>query len=228
MDKNIIIRLEEDKDRIAVEELTREAFYNLYVPGCDEHYLVHIMRDHPDFMPELAFVAELDGRIVGNIMYTHSHLEGENETRIETLSFGPLCVHPDFQREGIGTALIEHTKALAIAKGYPAILILGDPHNYVKHGFKNGRDCNIAYTDGSFPLGLLALEIKEGFFNTLREQKTPWRLCQSPVYSFDPKESEAWDATLPPKEKKWKFSQELFSMQIRATVGGVNPFLAEE
>ena len=78
---NLTIRLEKEKDYRAVEELTREAFWNVYKPGADEHYYVHQMRNHPDFIPELAFVLELDGKIVGNIMYTRAWLEDENGER---------------------------------------------------------------------------------------------------------------------------------------------------
>ena len=89
---NLTIRLETENDYRAVEELTREAFWNVYKPGADEHYIVHKMRNHPDFIPELAFVLEKDGKIIGNIMYTKAWLEDENGTRKEILSFGPLCV----------------------------------------------------------------------------------------------------------------------------------------
>ena len=78
--ENLTIRLETEKDYRAVEELTREAFWNVYKPGADEHYFVHMMRNHPDFIPELAFVLEKDGEIVGNIMYTKAWLEDEKET----------------------------------------------------------------------------------------------------------------------------------------------------
>ena len=90
----IIIRNETPADYRAVEELTRESFWNVYKPGADEHYYVHMMRSHPDFIPELAFVLEMDGEIIGNIMYTKAWLEDENEQRKEILSCGPLCVAP--------------------------------------------------------------------------------------------------------------------------------------
>ena len=92
---NLTIRLETEKDYRAVEELTREAFWNVYKPGADEHYFVHQMRSHPDFIPELAFVLDKDGRIIGSIMYTKAWLEDESGSRKEILSFGPLCVAPD-------------------------------------------------------------------------------------------------------------------------------------
>ncbi|MBN2344571.1 MAG: N-acetyltransferase, partial [Deltaproteobacteria bacterium] len=100
----LIIRHETESEHRTVEELTRDAFWNLYFPGCDEHYLVHILRDHPDYLPELSFVAELDGEVVGMIMYTRSWLIDENNCKKEIVSFGPLCVHPAHQRKGIGRA----------------------------------------------------------------------------------------------------------------------------
>ncbi|MBR2913096.1 MAG: N-acetyltransferase, partial [Oscillospiraceae bacterium] len=107
--KEITIRPEKQDDYRAVEHLTREAFWNVYVPGASEHYFVHTMRSHPDFIPELAFVLEKDGEIVGNIMYTKAWLEDENGERKEILSFGPLCVAPEYQRCGFGKLLIEHS-----------------------------------------------------------------------------------------------------------------------
>ena len=88
---NITIRNEMEKDFREVEELTRETFWNLYFPGCNEHYLVHKMRNHPDFLNELDFVAEYDGKIVGNIMYTKAWLIYENSQEMEIVSFGPEC-----------------------------------------------------------------------------------------------------------------------------------------
>ena len=115
---DLTIRLENEKDYRAVEELTREAFWNVYKPGADEHYFVHMMRNHPDFIPELAFVLELDGKIVGNIMYTKAWLKDENGERKEILSFGPLCVAPEYQRQKLGKLLIEHSFEAARKIGY--------------------------------------------------------------------------------------------------------------
>lgn len=207
------IRLEEEKDYREVELLTREAFYNLYVPGCDEHYVVHTMRKHPDFMKDLSFVAELDGRIVGSILYTRSTAASETGVVLHTATFGPLCVHPEYQRKGIGTALIEHTKKLLIERGFPALVILGDPHNYCKHGFRTGHDLGVSMADGTYPLGLLVLELQKDCFAGSR-----WRFQESSLYEVDPKAAAEYDATLPPREKKKQYSQELFSMMSRAVI----------
>jgi len=103
-----MIRNEEKPDYNKVEEITRKAFYNVYVPGCDEHYLVHIMRDHEDFVPELDFVMEIDGNIIGNIMYTKAILTDREGSEKEILTFGPLCILPEYQRMGYGKMLMEH------------------------------------------------------------------------------------------------------------------------
>ncbi len=204
------IRLEIKDDYSQVEELTREAFWNLYVPGCDEHYLCHILRKHKDFISELDYVVELDGKIIASIMYTHSYLIS-NEEKVHALSFGPLCVHPNYQRKGIGTALIEKTKSLAVNVGIPAIIIYGDPHNYCKHGFKNGIDYQVSNMDGEYPLGLLVLELQPGFFGNKK-----WKIKQSDAFIFDQENLKEFDKRFTEKEKKYQYSQELFKMNIRA------------
>lgn len=210
---NIRIRPETQSDHLAVEALTREAFWNLYRPGCDEHYLAHVMRSHEDFLPELAFVAEVDGHVVGSILFTRSWVFNELGERVVTATFGPLCVHPAWQRRGVGTALIEHTKALVVQKGFPAILILGDPHNYCRHGFRTGKDLGVSSLDGKFPLGLLVLELRPGFFAGHQ-----WKLQTSAVYEFDPALVDAYDTRFSAREKKHQPSQELFSMLVRSVV----------
>lgn len=208
---NVLIRIEEEGDHSRVEELARESFWNLYRPGCDEHYVVHTMRTHPDFIKDLDYVAEIDGKIVGSIMYTKSHVFNENNEKIETATFGPLCVHPEFQRKGIGTRLIEYTKTLVQEKQYPAIIILGDPHNYCKHGFLNGKDYNVSTIDGKYPLGLLVLELQKGVFDNHR-----WRFKESNVYEIDQNNVDEYDKRFPVKEKKHTYTQDIFSILIRS------------
>ena len=118
----LTIRNERPEDYAAVEELTRRAFYNVYVPGCTEHYLVHIMRGHRDFLPELDFVAELDGRLIGNIMYTRSWLTDGDGNRREILTCGPVSILPECQRKGYGKQLMEHSfaRARSAPSGRPA------------------------------------------------------------------------------------------------------------
>ena len=125
----LTIRSERTADRQTVEEITRKAFYNHYVPGCVEHYLVHIMREHRDFIPELDFVAELDGQVIGNIMYTLAKPMDEQGMEKDILTFGHLCVAPEYQRKGYGKALMEHSFRRAVGLGYDVSIIFGSPVN---------------------------------------------------------------------------------------------------
>jgi predicted N-acetyltransferase YhbS len=210
---NIEIRNETEKDFREVEELTREAFWNLYFPGCNEHYLVHQMRDHSDFIKDLDFVAESGGKIVGNIMYTKARLIDEHERELEILCFGPLSVLPEFQRQGIGSALVSHTKNEARKKGGKGIVIFGDPHNYCKHGFKSGRDFNIADMNGEYPYGMLALELEERAFEGHK-----WKFQYSDVFNIKEDEAENFDKSFSRKEKGYKYSQDIFSIAFRSYV----------
>ena len=205
------IRLETRDDYRKVEELAREAFWNLYCPGCDEHYTCHILRKHKDFISELDYVVEMNGTIIASIMYTESFLISDDQERVRTLSFGPFCVHPDYQRKGIGTALFEKTKMLVKKMNIPAITIYGDPHNYCKHGFKNGIDYQVSNMDGEYPLGLLVLELKNGFFG-----KKKWKMKQSDAFCFDHEKALEFDTQFAEKEKLHTYRQEVFNMSIRA------------
>ena len=208
---NIEIRNETEKDFREVEELTREAFWNLYFPGCNEHYLVHQMRNHPDFIKELDLVAEYNGKIVGNIMYTKAWLIDENGQELEILSFGPLSVLPEYQRRGVGSALVDHTKIAAQKMGIKCIVIYGDPNNYCKHGFKNGKDLNISDMNGEYPHAMLALALDE---QALAGQ--PWKFKYSDVCNINDADAEEFDKGFSPKEKGYKYSQDIFSIAIRS------------
>lgn len=210
---DVEIRNETEKDFREVEELTREAFWNLYVPGCNEHYLAHVMRSHPDFVRELDFVAVLGGKIVGNIMYTKARLFDESGRETEILGFGPLSVLPEFQGKGIGSALVRHTVRIAAGMGVKGIVILGDPRNYCRHGFRSGRDYGIGDMNGECPYGLLALELQEGAF-----AGHAWKFKYSDVYDVDEAAAAAFDEGFPVKEKARRHTQDVFSIAIRAYV----------
>jgi putative acetyltransferase len=211
---DITIRRETVADYREVEEMVREAFWNLYVPGCDEHYLAHIIRGHEDFIPELDYVAELNGKIVGSILYTKSKAIAEDGTELETVSFGPVCVHPDFQRKGIGSKLIRHTIALLKEQGIKALMILGHPYNYVTYGFKNCIDFNVSDSEGRYPMGQLVLELEPGVFKGKK-----WQAVFSSVCDVDSQKVLEFDKQFPEKEKKYQPSQEDFSITVRAYLG---------
>lgn len=160
--KNIKLRNEEPLDYREVEELTREAFWNQYVPGCNEHYLLHIMRNSDSFIRKLDFVAELDGKVVANIVYTKSKIIGDNGEIYDVFTFGPISVLPEYQGLGIGGILIKHTKELAKELGYRAVLIYGDPGYYSKFGFVEAENYDIRTSDNMYAVPLQALELYQG------------------------------------------------------------------
>ena len=213
MNNNIIIRNESSADYRAVEHLTREAFWNQYVQGCDEHYFVHVMRSHPDFVPELAFVLERDGELIGNVMYTKSRLVDEAGETKEILSFGPVCIHPDYQRQGYGKLLLEHSFEKARELGYEAIVIFGNPTNYVRRGFVSCHRHNICLDGGYVPMAMLVKELKTGALDGRR-----WYFHESSASApcADEQAVAAFDAQFPPKEKKWQPSQEEFYIHCRS------------
>ena len=212
----LMIRLETEKDYREVEELTREAFWNVYKPGADEHYYVHQMRNHPDFIPELAFVLEKEGKIIGNIMYTKAWLEDEKGNRKEILSFGPLCVAPAYQRQRLGKILIEHSFDVARKMGYDVNINFGNPGNYVSRGFVSCKKKNVSYIiDGNFPTALLVCELVP---NVLDGRKWMYIPSTAADCCEDVAAVEAFDATFPPKEKAWMPSQEEFYIYSHSSV----------
>lgn len=209
----LIIRNEEPRDYGPVEDITRRAFYNIYIPGCCEHYLVRIMRRHPDFLPALDFVAELDGRVIGNIMYTRSRLTDEAGTERDILTFGPVSVAPEHQRKGYGRQLMEHSFARAAALGYEVIVIFGSPANYVGRGFRCCKKYNVCAADGRFPAAMLVKELCPGALDGRR-----WVYSHSPVMALDEAAAQRYDDTLPPLKKEFRPSQEEFYIMSHSFV----------
>jgi predicted N-acetyltransferase YhbS len=205
MDKIIKIRREEQTDYERVEEITRKAFWNLYTPGCNEHYLVHVMRFHKDFLPELDFVIEVDNQIIGNIMYTKARLIDEAGEEKNILTFGPVSILPEYQRRGYGKKLLEYSFEQAAALGYDVIVIFGNPGNYVSRGFKSCKKFNVCLEDGTYPTAMLVKELKP---NVLDGRK--WVYYQSPVYEIDEQEALCFDDALEKMEKKYLPCQEEF------------------
>ena len=210
-----IIRKETEKDYREVENMAREAFWNLSVPGCFEHYFIHIMRDHADFVRELDYVAELDGKIVGSVMYCRAKLRDEQGNEKDILTMGPLCVLPEFQRRGIGKALLEHTFAEAEEMGYDVVINFGNPDNYVARGYKSCLKYNVCFEGDFFPAALLVKELKEGVLDGRK-----WFYYPSDVDKpCDDEEAVAeFDKLFPQKEKDWQPSQEEFFIHSHSVI----------
>jgi predicted N-acetyltransferase YhbS len=205
------IRLEQPADHRAAEEVVREAFWNFYVPGCDEHWLLHAMRGHPDFLPELDFVALENGRLVGNIVYCRSSVVDALGASFPAITFGPVAVLPEFQGRGIGAALIRHSLHVAKKLGHTAVFIYGYPAYYQRFGFVGGSRFGIGNGEGKFPTALQALELVE---DTLRG--VCGSFVESAVYHIDPAEVAAFDKGFAPKEKGFAESQRDFERMLVA------------
>ena len=206
-DINLTIRNERKEDYRAVEQLIREAFWNLYVPGCNEHYIVHNLRNSPDFIPELDFVAETEGQIVGQIAYSRGIIRGKGDVEREVITFGPVSVLPAFQKRGIGSALITHTISLARDMGHRAICIYGDPRYYSRFGFRCAERYEIKTADDKFAVALQVLELRPGALNNVSG-----RFIESAAFEVDETGFPQYDATFPFKEERETDSQREFRL----------------
>ena len=158
----IRIRQETEQDYFETENLIREAFWNHYTPACSDHYLVHIMRDCPAFIPELNLVAVEGEKLVGNVMCLKSYISGDDGNRYEVLSLGPIGVLPEYQKKGIGGMMIAKTKEIAKKLGFRGILLCGDPDYYTRQGFVAAEQFNIRNAENMYADALHACELYEG------------------------------------------------------------------
>lgn len=201
----IIIRKETKKDYYEVENLTREAFFNVYRPGCVEHLVVHNLRNDDSFVKDLSYVIEEDGKIVASIFYALGSITNPNGDLEKVLIFGPVSVLPSFQKKGYGTQIIEYTLGLAEKLGYTAVIITGSPDYYGRFGFEPCSLYDIYYE------GMPKTEPAPFFMIKVFDKEKVKNL--SGVYS-DPKcyfvsdeDVEAFDKKFPAKEKVKKEGQ---------------------
>jgi len=192
---NITLRLEEEKDYSSVENLTREAFWNVYLPGCDEHLLVHNIRKTEAFIKDLDYVAVLNDEIIGNIIYAKAKVIGVNN-EYDVLTFGPVSVLPTHQKKGIGKKLIEHTIEKSKEMGFNAVIIYGNPKYYERFGFKNSREFKITDMKSSYNDALMALELYPKSLENING-----KFFEGEAYKVDKNELEIFDKNFPYKEK---------------------------
>lgn len=199
---NIVVRREEERDYRRVEEVAREAFWNLYFPGANEHAVVNKLRRSKDFIKDLTYVIEVDGQVEGGIFYSHSKIITEKGEEIKTISFGPVFISPKFHRQGLGRKLITHTIEKAKEMGYRAILTLGYPYHYEPYGFLGGKKYGISMPDMKFYKGLLVLPLYEGALENISGY-----VVFSEDLEVTPEEVEEFDKNFPYKEKGFQESQ---------------------
>ena len=201
MNKNgFTIRLERKEEYREVEELVRESFWNVYMPGCSEHYVMHVLRDDPAFIKELDFVMEQDGRLIGQNMFMRTVIEADDGTIVPVLTMGPICIANDLKRKGYGKKLLDYSLEKAAEMGFGAVLFEGNIGFYGKSGFSYSSEFGIRYhdlpedADSSF---FLCRELIPGYLDGITG------VYQTPKgYYVDAAEVEEFDKSFPPKEKK--------------------------
>ena len=199
MENNYTIRLEEENDHRAVEELVRESFWNVYRPGCSEHFVIHVLRNDPAFVKELDFVMELGGRIIGQNMFMRTVIEADDGRTIPVLTMGPICIANDLKRQGYGKAMLDCSLEKAAALGFGAVLFEGNIDFYGKSGFDYASQFDIRYHDlpeGADASFFLCKELKKGYLDGISG------VYQTPQgYYVDDAEVEEFDKGFPYREK---------------------------
>ena len=198
--KDYTIRLEKKEDYREVENLVRESFWNVYRPGCSEHYVIHVLRDDPAFVKELDFVMQrLDGALIGQNMFMRTVINSDDGSDLDVLTMGPICITPELKRQGYGKALLDYSLEKAAEMGFGAVLFEGNIDFYGKSGFDYARKFGIRYhdlpedADDSF---FLCRELIPGYLDGITG------VYQTPQgYYVEDADVEAFDRGFSPKEK---------------------------
>lgn len=194
-----IVRLETPADFRAVENLIRESFWNVYRPGCSEHYVMHVLRGDPAFVPELDLVMEKDGEIIGQNMFMKTVINNDSGGDTPVLTMGPICITPRLKRRGWGKKLLDISLEKAKEAGFGAVLFEGNIGFYGKSGFTCAREFGIRYHDlpeGEDDSFFLCRELTPGYLNGVTG------VYQTPAgYYVSDEAVEEFDKRFPEKEK---------------------------
>ena len=199
MNHHITIRLEHPEEYREVETLVRESFWNVYRPGCLEHYVLHQLRNDPDFVPQLDFVMELDGKIIGQNMFMRAHISADDGSSIPIMTMGPICIAPELKRQGYGKILLDYSLKQAAMLGCGALCFEGNIGFYGKSGFDYARNFGLRYHDlpeGADDSFFLCKELIPGYLNGVTGVYAPPK-----GYFVDEQEAEEFDKQFPPKVK---------------------------
>ena len=198
--KDYTIRLEKKDEHREVENLVREAFWNVYRPGCSEHYVIHVLRDDPAFVKELDFVMEKDGERIGQNMFMRTIINADDGRDIPVLTMGPIGITPALKRQGYGKKLLDYSLEKAAAMGFGAVLFEGNIGFYGKSGFTYARSFGIRYHDlpeGADDSFFLCKELIPGYLDGITG------VYQTPQgYYVADADVEAFDKAFPPKMKR--------------------------
>lgn len=193
------IRLERKEDYPETENLVRESFWNVYRPGCYEHYVLSLLRNDPDFIPELDFVMEKDGEIIGQNVFVKALIKADNGKDIQILTMGPICITPRLKRHGYGKILLDYSLEKAKGMGFAAVCFEGNIGFYGKSGFKTASVFGIRYhgvPDGDDAPFFLCKELIPGCLDGITGvYKTPG------IYYVSEESAEKFDKKFPEKQK---------------------------
>ena len=194
-----IIRRETREEERQVENLIRESFWNVYRPGCSEHYVIHVLRNDPAFVSELNFVMEQGGRLIGQNMFMRTVIDADDGRTVPVLMMGPICIANDLKRQGYGKKLLDYSLEKATEMGFGAVLFEGNIGFYGKSGFDYASKFGIRYHDlpeGADSSFFLCKELIPGYLDGITG------VYQTPAgYYVDDADVEAFDRTFPPKVK---------------------------
>ena len=199
MEKDYIIRFERQQEQREVENLIRESFWNVYRPGCSEHYVIHVLRDDPAFVTELDFVMEQNRKLIGQNMFMKTVINADDGRDIPVLTMGPICITPELKRKGYGKALLDYSLKKAEELGFGAVLFEGNIAFYGKSGFDYARKFGIRYHDlpeGADDSFFLCRELIPGYLDGVTGV---YRTPQG--YYVKDEDVEKFDKNFPPKEK---------------------------
>lgn len=188
---NLIIRNERIEEYDEVEKMTREAFWNVYKPGCDEHLMLHQLRQSKEFVKELDFVAECDGKIVGNIICSKCSVKNDDahtENNEDVICIGPIGVLPEYQKKGIGAMLMKQAIDHARQMQFKGIVLYGNPEFYHKFGFVNAKHYDLSTPQNTNFEEFMALELTPGSLQTISG-----RCYESKAFEIQPDELEAFE-----------------------------------
>lgn len=197
--ENCVIRLEKKEERREVENLVRRSFWNVYRPGCLEHYVLHTLRDDPSFVPELDFVLIKDGEIIGQNIFVRAVINGDDGREIPIMTMGPICIASEYKRQGYGKFLLDYSLEQAAKFGCGAVCFEGNIDFYGKSGFDFASKFGIRYhglpegEDASF---FVLKELKEGYLDGVTGE-----YAAPDGYFVDEAAAEEFDRGFPQKEK---------------------------
>ena len=198
--EKITFRNETPADYKAVENLTREAFWNVYKPGCDEHFVLHNFRTRSDFVPELDILMEENSVLIGHVMFARSEIRLNNGGILPIMTFGPISIAPDFKRKGYGTVLLRHAMQKAKEMNCGALAITGNINFYGKSGFVVAKTKDVFYHADPDADYFLIKELIPGFLDQVKEA-SGGTFKEPDGYFIDSKKAEEFDSQFPPKEK---------------------------